>query len=91
MIIETICNALYSFVSVLLSWINIPQLDENFLSSFTAVFNLVLDNAKGIISVFIPWQLVRLAIPLVLIMAVVRYGYPLVMWVLRKIPFLNIS
>lgn len=91
MIIETLCNALYGFVTVLLSWINIPLLDDSFLSSVTTVLNLAFDNAKGIITLFLPWQLVRIGIPIVLIMSVVRYGYPLVMWVLRKIPMLNIS
>lgn len=91
MIIESLCNLIYKVVTTLLNWVNIPSLGSDFLSSFNTVLTLALTNARGIISLFIPWRIVQIGIPIVLVVVSVRVLYPLVMWVLRKIPVAAIS
>lgn len=91
MIIESLCNAIYNVISALFSGFNIPTLEPEFLDSVTSIVNLALTNAQSIISLFIPWRIVEIGVPVVVFIMGIRISYPMVMWIVRKIPMLGIS
>lgn len=89
MIIEGLLDLVYKLLSALLNTFDVPPAPAEFIESIPQYFSY-LESAKSLVALVFPVNLAAfLAITLV-IMAV-EHGYPFIMWVLRKIPFLGIE
>lgn len=90
MIIEMLLDALYAIFSVLTLPINIPDLPEQIYSSIEILFEYLLAGA-GILNNFVPvpYLLVLLGIIVAVDVGIMLYNF--VMWILKKIPMLNIK
>ena len=91
MIITNLLTVLLNFLTSFLSAINIPGLDDSLVSNIYYVFDLFLDNSETIIGLFLPWNLVKFLLLIVIAIIFAEDLYRFVMWVLRKIPFLGIE
>jgi len=89
-IIETILNAFKTLLKTLFSWINIPSAGEEFNNAM-AYFSDMLEVGKSLIDLFIPWNLVRFGLPLLIVVVNFEHIYHFVMWILKKIPMLGIE
>lgn len=97
MIIEAILNALKGVIFTLFSWLNFPSLAEinsdaaeNINAAFTFI-NEMMFNARTLINLFLPWDIVRFGLPIIIVIMNMEHIYHFIMWVVRKIPMLNVK
>lgn len=91
MILENFLNILLSSIEVILSILpDIPSLPDELLSSAYSFIDLIFDNV-GLLGLFIPISTIKVVVPLVLVIVNFDKIYKLTMWVLNKIPKLDID
>lgn len=91
MILENLLNILLSSIEVILSILpDIPSLPDELLSSAYSFIDLIFDNV-GLLGLFIPISTIKVVVPLVLVIVNFDKIYKLTMWVLNKIPKLDID
>lgn len=91
MILENLLNILFSSLEVILSILpDIPSLPHELLSSAYSFIDLIFDNV-GLLGLFIPISTIKVVVPLVLVIVNFDKIYKLTMWVLNKIPKLDID
>ncbi len=90
MIFKTIIDALVAVIKAALSFINLPQVPNEIKSGFEWLFSQ-LQNAVLLIDFFVPWRLIQVLIPLLLLVINLDKVYNFIMWILRKIPMLSIK
>lgn len=89
MIIEGLLKIIFNLLSLVISQFDVPPAPEEFMTAIPEFFEL-LEFSSGLISLVLPIDLTPFTVVTVVIM-VVEHGYPFIMWVLRKIPFLGMS
>lgn len=90
MLIETILNAIQRVFFSLFGSLNLPPLPESIVNALRFIGDM-LNYAQNMISLFIPWTLVKVGLPIILAIELFVIGYQLVMWVIRKIPMAGMS
>lgn len=91
MIIESICNLFIKFFTSLLKFINIPQIPEDVLAQVNSTIDTIIERGAELLDLFIPFNIAKV---LLLIVLAIESGieiYHFVMWVIRKIPMAGIS
>ena len=91
MIINALLNLVYNIFSVIFSPINIPSFDNDSITAVDNVLTMIFDDSEAIIGLFIPWAVVNIILPIIIALALAVPAYHLVMWILKKIPFLGVS
>lgn len=93
MILEAILNALKSLIMGVFSWVNIPSMSDygDGFDTAIAFINQILESSQSLINLFLPWDIVRFGVPVLLIVLNFEHLYSFVMWVLKKIPMLGIE
>jgi len=89
-LIETILNALQRVFFGLFDGINLPPLPDGIVAAFDYI-GTMLGYAQNIISLVIPWSLVKIGLPIILAVELLCLAYQLVMWIIRKIPMAGMS
>lgn len=89
MVIESLMSLVYKLLSVVISPVNIPGLDESAQSSISDFIGW-LASAGGFFKLVLP---INFTAYFVIFFALFAWDhlYPFIMWVLRKIPFLGIE
>lgn len=97
MIVESVLTVFKKIIFALFSWLDIPSLIEinedaavNIGNAFSFIDNM-LENARALINLFLPWDIVRFGLPIVIIVMNAEHIYHFIMWIARKIPMLNIK
>ena len=90
MIIEALLNLIKLLLNVVFGWINIPQFPEGLTNSVDTFLSLVFDNLS-LLGFFIRRETLMISIPLLIILLNFEQVYKLVMYIVRKIPFLGIK
>lgn len=91
MILQDFLNILLSSVEVILSILpDIPSLPDELLSSAYSFIDLIFDNVV-LLGLFIPISTIKVVVPLVLVIVNFDKIYKVTMWVLNKIPKLDID
>ena len=91
MILENLLNILLSSIEVILSLLSyLPSLPDELLSSAYSFIDLIFDNV-GLLGLFIPISTIKVVVPLVLVIVNFDKIYKLTLWVLNKIPKLDID
>lgn len=91
MILEAILNLvkiLLQFVFALLP--DIPNFDVELLSSLTDYINLIFDNL-GLLGFFFPISTFKIIIPLLIVVINFEHIYHFALWILKKIPILDVK
>ena len=89
MIIESVMNFLKAMLFGVFGLINIPAVDD--LSSIENIFSMMFANSRALVNFFLPWNIVRVGFPILIIILTFEDIVKFVMWILRKIPFLGIE
>ena len=82
-------NLVFKLLSAVIYQFNVPPAPDDFLNAIDDFLGY-LDMASNLISLILPINLAPFFAITGVIM-VVEHGYPFIMWVLRKIPFLGIQ
>lgn len=89
MIVESIINVILAVIRIPFSLLSIPS-----LSDYDVDLSLItefLNSSKSLINLFLPWDLVRFGLPILIVVLNSEYIYNLIMWILRKIPMIGIE
>lgn len=89
MIIQLILNLLKTLLFTVFSWINLPQFPEGLTNSLNNFIDLIFDNLN-LLGFFIRPVTITIVIPVLIILINFDKIYKLTMWILKKIPMLNI-
>ena len=89
MIIEALLGLVYKLMSLLISSFNVPAAPQEFIDAIPQFFGY-LKSAQSLIALVFPIELAPF-LTVTLIILAVDHGYPFIMWILRKIPFLGIE
>lgn len=90
MILESVFNLFSSAIKLIFGWINLPDLPVQVETVITQLFDY-LEMGLGFVFLAFDMNLVKIMLPFVLVVANFDKVYKLVMFVLRKIPFLGIK
>lgn len=90
MIIEGLLNLVFTLLKFVFSWLNLPAMPESLISSINTFFDLVFGNLS-LLGFFIRPTTLTIVIPILIILINFERIYKFTMWILRKIPFINIS
>ena len=89
MIIQLLLNLLKTLLFSVFSWINLPQFPEGLTNSLNSFIDLIFDNLN-LLGFFIRPATITIVIPVLIILINFDKVYKLTMWILKKIPMLNI-
>jgi len=90
MILETILTLVMTLLQFVFGWINIPSFPEELTNSINSFLDLVFNNLS-LLGFFVRPQTITLVIPTLIILLNFEDVYKLTIWIIRKIPFLNIN
>ena len=90
MIVKGICELVYSLLSIVFSPVQLPQMPEGVQNVFDELLE-VLKGSVGLASVFLDFNVIKWLIPVVLVVANFEKVWNMIMFILRKIPFLGIE
>lgn len=83
-------DLLFMLCELLFGWINVPQFPNELKSSINSFFDLVFNNLR-FLGFFIRPTTLTIVIPLILFIFNFKYIYKLTMWIIKKIPFINLK
>lgn len=90
MIIELIMSAVSAVLKVLFGWINLPAASPEISETFDTFLTYV-SSGVSFLAYFLPMDLVKALVTLFLLVFAFEHGYFIVMWLIKKIPVLNIK
>lgn len=83
-------DLLFLLCKLLFGWINIPAFPDELKNSINSFFDLVFNNLS-FLGFFIRPSTLTIVIPLILFIFNFKYIYKLTMWIIKKIPFINLK
>lgn len=90
MILEVILNAIQTLLFTVLGFINLPSFPAEFENGIENILNLAFDNLS-MIGLILPWSIITVGVPLLIIIINMDKIYTALMWIIRKIPMLGIK
>ena len=91
MIIEAICDQFIKVFTTLLSFVSIPQVPADVLSSVNSTMDEIIERGSQLIDLFIPYDIAKVLLLIVIVIELVVHVYHFIMWVIRKIPMAGMS
>lgn len=90
MIIKGLFSLIITLLNLVFGWVNLPPMPEVVDIGFgTLLYNMRM--AMGLVWTIVPRDVVVVVLPVVLVLSNFDKFYTIVMWVVRKIPFLGIQ
>lgn len=87
MVFKLILEPFFGFVQTILLLIpELPGMPTDLLNGCNNFLDLIFSNI-GLLNIFIPINLIKVVIPLVLVIVNFDHIYKFLMWCVRKIPF----
>lgn len=90
MIIQTLLNLIMSLLKLCFNWINIPNFPEELTNSINSFLDIIFGNLS-LLGFFIRPLTLTLVIPVLIILLNFEDVYKFTVWLIHKIPFLNIQ
>ena len=90
MILEAILNLFKTLLYACFSWINIPAFPSELTENINTFLDLIFNNLT-LLGFFIRPITLQISIPILIILLNFEELYKLTIWILRKIPMLNIK
>ena len=81
--LNALLNGIYSLLSFLLGWVNIPAFPERLKGSINSFLDLIFDNLD-LLGFFIRPSTIKLIVPLFIVFYNFEYIYRIVMWIFNK-------
>lgn len=77
--------------TVLLSFVNIPQIPENTINNVSNTLNTIIEKGAPLIDLVIPYDVAKTLLIVVISIEVAIPLYHFAMWLIKKIPMLSIK
>lgn len=90
MIISALLNVVRSLIEILFGWIQLPAVPDTITTVVDTLFTY-MQQGIGILWIFVPQDLVKIILPLVIIIHNFDHLYHLGIWILKKIPMIGIE
>lgn len=90
MIVSSVLNLFVGMLELVFGWIQLPNLPDSIMSIIDTVFGYITGSI-GLLGVFVDLDVVMVLIPLAIVVARFDDLWKMTMFVLRKIPFVNIG
>lgn len=90
MIVELLFQFVIGFLNVVFGWVSFPAMPEAVTNAIDPLLD-ALASAIGFIWLIVPRELVLVVLPVILVVENFDKLYSIVMWILRKIPFLGMQ
>ena len=90
MILETLLNLVFGLLKIVFGFISLPAFPVRLSSSIDTFLNLIFDNVT-LLGFFIRPLTLTSVVPILIILLNFDYVYKIIMWILRKIPFLRFA
>lgn len=91
MLVENLLSLISSFINGLFSLLpDIPSMPSAVTTPIESIIDLIFDNA-GIIGIFVSIDLIKVLVPLIIIVINFDEIYRVIVWIVKKIPILNIE
>lgn len=90
MILKLLFELVLSLLEIVFSWVSFPQMPTIVITYKDMLFDYI-EQGLGFVWLFIPRGIVWILLPIVLVLENFDKLYKVIMWILRKIPFLNMS
>lgn len=91
MIVEAFFNLVYIILNGILALLDVlPEFPSTLVNSIDSFFSLIFDNLS-LLGFFVRIDTIKVIIPLYLVVYNFEYIYKFIMWIVRKIPFLNLK
>lgn len=87
---DTLMEWLFNLVQLVFGWINLPSFPIDLSNSIDGFLDLVFDNLS-LLGFFIRPTTLKIIVPILIIVINFELMYKLVMWIVRKLPFIHIS
>lgn len=90
MIIKLLFELIISLLELVFGWVHFPQMPEQLVGYIDYFFDII-GQAMGFIWLIVPRELVLVGLPIILVVENFDKLYSVVMWILKKIPFLGMQ
>lgn len=90
MIIKGLFSLIIGLLEVVFGWVSFPQMPEAVDNAFQSLLGY-MEAGIGFVWLIVPRDLVLVVLPVVLVLSNFDKLYSVIMWILRKIPFLGIQ
>ena len=92
MLLEGLVSLVVTSIKAILSiFPTLPPFPAEGLTAINSYVSLIITNAGSLLGLFVDLNTVKVVLPIVLVLIEFEHVYGLVMWLLRKIPFLGIK
>ena len=89
-LLDNLWNFLFDILDVFFGWINVPAFPSSLDESLNNFLDLIFNNLDFLVFFIRPTTLATI-IPLLIFIFNFKYIYKFVCWLIKKIPFLEIS
>lgn len=91
MIISLLLATITGLINVIFGILpDIPPIPVELSNVVNNFFDLLFDNA-GLVSFFVPINVVKVALPIAIVIIEFEHIYSLILWVIKKIPMLSLE
>lgn len=90
MIIKLLFELIIGLLKIVFGWVSFPAMPEAIASALDALL-VAISSAMGFVWLIVPRELVIVGLPVILIVENFDKLYSIVMWILKKIPFLGMQ
>lgn len=90
MIVKLLFELIIGLLELLFGWVNFPDMPVAIVTALNTLLDAI-SSAMGFIWLIVPRELVLVGLPVILILENFDKLYSVIMWILRKIPFLGIQ
>ena len=90
MLIKLLFELVLSILNFMFGWVNFPDMPPAIVNSLDIVIQAI-SMGIGFVWLIVPRELVLVAIPIIIVVENFDMMYSMVMWILKKIPFLGMK
>lgn len=90
MIVKLLFELIINLLNIVFGWVSFPQMPEAVTTALDTLLQ-AMASAMGFVWLIVPRELVLVVLPVVLVVENFDKLYSVVMWVLKKIPFLGMQ
>lgn len=90
MIVKLLFELVIGLLNIVFGWVDFPDMPEAIVNSLITFLD-VIKGAMGFVWLIVPRDLVMVGLPVILIVENFDKVYSVIMWILKKIPFLGMK
>ena len=90
MLVKLLFQLVIGLLNIVFGWVNFPDMPEAIVSALDTLLNAI-SSGLSFLWLIVPRELVLVLLPVILVVENFDKLYSVVMWILKKIPFLGMK